>query len=88
MTRYRRAAGVSATAVDQDLYLVHPASQEIYHLDAMAAALWRLLAEAQTEAALTAAFAAAFPAVETARIEADLAQALAGLVGPGLIIRD
>ena len=33
---YRRSAGVSETAVDADLYLVAPGSQDIFHLDPVA----------------------------------------------------
>lgn len=88
MTRLRRTAGVSETAVEGDLYLVHPASQEIYHLDAMATALWRLLAEPQREADLIAAFAEAFPAIEHARLAGDITGAVETLLRQGLIGRD
>ena len=47
---YRRAESVSETPVDDDLFLVSPATHEIVHLDRLAAALWRLLAQPQSRA--------------------------------------
>jgi hypothetical protein len=82
---YRRSAGVSETAVDADLYLVAPGSQDIFHLDSMAAGLWRLLQAPATEAALIAIMADAFPEVDAAEIAADVTRSLALLCSQGLI---
>ena len=80
MIRYRRRAEMSETAVDDELFLAHPETQEIVHLDPLAAALWRLLAEPHTTAEIEAAFAAAFPTVPPDRLGADLQEALATLL--------
>ena len=85
MTAYRRVAGVSETAVDADLYLVAPGSQDIFHLDPLAAGLWRMLQVPATDAALTAVMIEAFPETDAAQIAADVARSLALLSGQGLI---
>jgi hypothetical protein len=84
MTRYIRAAGVSETAVDDELFLVAPQTQEIVHLDALAAAVWRQLAEPATAADIAALFAAAFPDMPAERLRADIEAALAVLLAEGL----
>lgn len=85
MTAYRRRAGVSETAVEADLYLVAPGSADIFHLDSLAAGLWRLLQAPATEAALAAVLAEAFPAADAAAVAEDVARALAALREQGLI---
>ena len=85
MSRYRRCSGVSETVVDADLYLVAPGSADIFHLDPLAAGLWRLLAEPMDEAALIATMADAFPDADTTRIAADVHSSLALLSSQGLI---
>ena len=85
MTAYRRVAGVSETAVDADLYLVAPGSPDIFHLDPLAAGLWRLLQEPATETALAAVMVEAFPRADPAQVAADVAHSLALLCSQGLV---
>lgn len=85
MTRYVRRDDVSATAVDDEAFLVHPESQEIVHLDALAFAVWRLLEAPHGEAEILEAFAAAFPDVPPDRLAADLEAALGTLVEADLV---
>lgn len=72
-TAYRRRAGLSATPVDDDVFLVVPETEEIFHLNALGRALWDVLAEPATEAQLTAAIAEAFPEQARDAIAADVA---------------
>jgi len=88
MTVYRRTPGVAETAIDSDLFLVAPVTQEIVHLDRMAAAVWRLLEMPRTANEIATAFAEAFPDVGRAQICADIAAALDRLQEHGLILAD
>jgi len=88
MTRYRQNPTVSATEVDADLFLVEPVTEEVFHLDPVAAGVWRLLAVPQDEAELVAVLAEAFPEVARDRLAADVARALATLGGGGLLLTE
>jgi hypothetical protein len=88
MTIYRRTPGVSETVVEDDLFLVSPQTQDIVHLDRLAAALWRLLAEPQSRTDIAAVFAAAFPDAAPAGLAADLDAALAALAAAGLVLAE
>lgn len=85
MTRYVRIAGVSETAVDDDLFLVAPQTQEIVHLDALAAAVWRVLDSAATAGEIADIFAAAFPDTPAEVLRADVEATLATLLAEGLV---
>lgn len=85
---YRRAPAVAETAIDQDLFLVAPETQEIVHLDRMAAAVWRLLEAPRTAADIAAAFAAAFPDEAGGRIAGDIAVVLLHLREYGVVLAD
>ncbi|HYM31368.1 MAG TPA: PqqD family protein [Candidatus Cybelea sp.] len=85
MTTYRRRADVSETPVEDDLYLVVPETQDIHHLDPIAAGVWRLLAEPASAAAISDVLAAAFPDQPPASIAADVEEALRRLSEAGLI---
>lgn len=88
MIRYRRAEGISETEIDGELFLVELASQQIFHLDRAASALWRLLEGPMDETEIAQVFAAAFPEMEDARIAADVSAALARLSDGGLVVPD
>lgn len=83
--RYRRAAEVGKTLIDNEIFLVKAGSDDVFHLDATGAALWRLLADPLTAAAATAVFAAAFPDIPAERLERDVAALLADLSARGLV---
>jgi HD-GYP domain-containing protein (c-di-GMP phosphodiesterase class II) len=44
MKRYRQKEGVSATEVDGDIFLVATETEEVFHLNPLAAGIWRALA--------------------------------------------
>jgi len=83
---FRRRPDIGETEVDADLFLVDPRSEEIYHLDAHAAGLWRLLAEPRDRAEIEQVFAAAFPEADADRVRRDLDQALRRLQAQDLIV--
>ena len=72
--RWRRRGGVKETPVDGDLFLVLPESGDIYHLNALGAALWRLLATPADEAEAGDTLALAFPDLPRDSIDADVRQ--------------
>jgi sensor domain CHASE-containing protein len=83
--RYRRCAGVSETRVDDDLFLVEPASDEVFYLDTNGAALWRLLAEPKSMSEIERVFASAFPDVPAERLRHDLHSILAEMTRRRLV---
>ncbi len=84
--RYARRSGVSETEVGDELFLVDPASGELFHLDRGARGLWTLLAEPSRFEAILATFRDAFPDAPADRIEFDLRRTLAELMGRGLVL--
>ena len=87
MGRYRRNPRITETAVDDELFLVDPDSQEILHLDPIAGGLWRLLRAPATLAEIEAVFREAFPDAPGAPLARDLAAALDTLLAAGFIER-
>ncbi|MGE0722728.1 MAG: PqqD family protein [Alphaproteobacteria bacterium] len=86
MTRYRQNPAVSVTLVDDETFLVAPVSEEVFHLDTIAGAVWRLLETPETPDAIAAVLAEAFPDQSATEIRTDLDRALAELAGAGLIL--
>jgi hypothetical protein len=76
---WRRRAGVKETPVEADLFLVLPDNGEIYHLNAVGAALWRLFADESSAEAAGDTLALAFPDLPRAAIEADVQRFIAEL---------
>jgi coenzyme PQQ synthesis protein D (PqqD) len=84
--RYRRNDAFDATVVDNDLFLIEPASEDIFYLDALAHGLWRLLGEPQDLDTILGVFGGAFPEASEARLRQDLMVALDGLLTRGLVV--
>jgi len=81
-----RKAGVSETEIDDGLFLVEPASQEIYFLDAISRGLWRLMAEASSLQDLQHVVREAFPDQAPAEIDRDVAAAIAEMSARNLVV--
>ncbi len=79
MRRYHRRPGINETPVENELFLIAGDSGDIFHLDQLAMAIWRALAEPASEAELLVLFREAFPETPAAAIEQDLKAALATL---------
>ncbi len=86
MPYYGQAEGVTVTTLDDGTFLVHPATQEIYFLDALAAGVWSALAEPSDETELAELLCEAFPETDAATIRADLARLLADLLARELAV--
>lgn len=82
---YRRREGVKETPVDADLFLVLPANGEIFHLNPLGAALWRLLAEPTSETEAGDMLALAFPDMPADALAADVRGFLAALRAQNLL---
>ncbi|MFN4281731.1 MAG: PqqD family protein [Alphaproteobacteria bacterium] len=74
--------------MDADIFLVVPSDGEIYHLDALGAALWRLLETPMSAAEAAATLALAFPDAPPDAIQADSERFFADLSQRGLIEAD
>ena len=84
--RLVRRAELSITRVEDDVFIVVPETEEIFHLNSLGRALWDLLAEPVSADELTAAVTDAFPAEPRERIAADVHAFLERLVAKGLAI--
>ncbi len=85
MPRYRRNPDVVERSVDDTVFLVEPDSQAIYHLEAVGAALWRLLENPTEIADAVDLLHQAFPDVARDHIERDVTRVIADLESRGLI---
>ena len=83
--RYQRNPAVTATEVDGEYFLVEPDSGEIYYLDVVSSAFWRLIETPAEEGEILATLKDAFPGTEAAKIEHDLRDLVADLQGKKLI---
>ena len=70
--RYIRNPAIHARAIDTDTFLVDDGDQNIYHLNNLGSAFWRLLAEPTDVDAAAHVFALAFPDMDKADIQRDL----------------
>lgn len=77
---YARDPAVNVTEIDDETFLVDPADGEVFYLDAVSSALWRLISEPRSRSEIVETFTTAFPDVSPAKIEADVDAALAELV--------
>jgi hypothetical protein len=83
---FQQNPAVALHAVDDDLFLVDPRDQSIYHLNLVGAGLWRLLGEPSTAAQAIAVLRAAFPSADPERIEGDVTALLRDLLANDLIV--
>ena len=85
---YTRNPRITERKVEDEIFLVNPESDELYHLNATGAVLWRLFAEpTSAEDALTI-LCEAFPDVSRDRIEADVSELIGDLVEHDLLRRN
>ena len=69
--------------VGDEIYLVHPDGEQIYNLNPMAAALWRLSGEPMTMADMAEIVQAAFPILSQNKVEADVKAVITELLNLG-----
>ena len=85
--RYLRDPGIVETAVERDLFLVNPEGQAIFQLNAVGAALWRLLAEPVVLDQAVGMVHQAFPDIARQQIHNDVAALIDDLAARGLVQR-
>lgn len=83
--RWRQRPGLSVTLVDDDAFVVNPETDDIFHLNALGRALWKMLEHPQTLAELNATVADAFPDTPRATISADTEAFMMTMSQRGLI---
>lgn len=76
---YMRNPGVNATEIDAETFLVDPSGSEVFYLDEISSALWRLIEQPRRRSEIIRVFAAAFPDIPGRQIEADVDRALRDL---------
>jgi hypothetical protein len=86
MSKFKRNAAVTATEIDDGIFLVEPETQDIFFLDAISSGLWRLLDEPQSLAAIQAVVREAFPDQPAPALDADVATALQEMVERRLVL--
>jgi len=84
---YRRNPDVTVREIDGELFLASVEGQAIWHLNALGAGVWNLLAEPHSPAELIHMLTVAFPE-GSGRIAQDVDQLFAGLSAGGLVIAD
>jgi hypothetical protein len=72
--------------VEGDLFLANARGDAIWHLNALGAAVWRVLEEPASAAETTEALTVAFPDADPAAIARDIDELFAKLAGNGLIV--
>jgi len=77
--------GVHLRAVGEDLFLVMEGAEGAFHLNAVAASLWRLLEKPTTLSTATDVLRAAFPDADARRVKRDVRKLFDTLQAGGLI---
>jgi hypothetical protein len=84
--RFRHRDGLTEQLVDAELFLVNPGGQTIYHLNGLAAGLWRLLDGTHGLDDVVTVLKEAFPNVASEAIEGDVKALVDDLADRGLLI--
>ena len=72
--------------VGDEVFLVHPDGEQIYNLNPMAAALWRLMEHPITGREMADVVQAAFPIMAPGKVDADIRAILSGLLNGGFAV--
>jgi hypothetical protein len=86
MSKFKRNAAVTATEIDDGIFLVEPETQDIFFLDAMSSGLWRLLEEPQSLDQMQSIMREAFPDQPAPALDTDVAAAVQDMVKQRLIL--
>ena len=82
-SRVERHPDVQFREVGDEVFLVHPDGEQIYNLNPMAAALWRLMENPITGREMAEVVTAAFPIMAPAKVEGDIKALLNDLLTGG-----
>lgn len=83
---YRRRSDVDLREVGEEAFLIDASSGRIHHLNATAAALWRMLMEPRRLADMVEAFGEAFPEISRRTLKKRLRALLSELQENDLLI--
>lgn len=83
---YVRNPGVTETTLDDDVFLVEPATGEVFYLNAVTSGLWNLFEEPTTAADAEAAYQSAFPDEPAERVSKDVKLAIEDMLSRELIV--
>lgn len=83
--RFEQTPGVILRAVDDDLFLVKPGQEAVFHLNPVAASLWRLLDRPTTMAAASETLSRVFPLADARLVKRDVRTLFDTLRAGGLI---
>ncbi len=83
--RFEQTPGVILRTIDDDLFLVRPDEEAVFHLNAVAATLWQLLERPTTMATAIDVLREAFPLANARRVKRDVRTLFDTLRADGLI---
>lgn len=86
--RYRRRDYVHLRQVEDSAFLIDSNADDLFHLNALGAAVWNLLDEPSNAASMIGLFRTAFPDAEPAVLDADITGLLQRLVANGLVEKE
>lgn len=82
-TEIMRHPEVEFREMGDEIYLVHPDGEQMYNLNPMAAALWRLIEEPMTMADMSEIVHTAFPIMAENKVKEDVKTAMSELLNLG-----
>lgn len=83
--RFEQTPGVILRGLDDDLFLVKPGEEAVFHLNSVAASLWRLLERPTTMATAIDLLREAFPSADARQVKRDVRSLFNTLRADGLI---
>jgi predicted short-subunit dehydrogenase-like oxidoreductase (DUF2520 family) len=83
--RYRRADGIAKRKIDGELFLIGAQDRSLFHLNALAAAIWNLLEEPITIDAAVEIVGRAFPDMPGDVISSDVGNLIKRLAANNLV---
>ena len=82
-----RSPGVAERNVDDAVFLVGSDRESVFHLNPLAAAVWRLLAQPASIKEVIELLASAYPDIATVQIKGDVLTLMKALDGRSLIVK-
>ncbi len=83
--RYRRADGIAERKIDDEIFLIGAENQSLFHLNALAAAIWNLLEEPLTIDDAVEIISKAFPEMPADAISSDVGKLIKRLAANDLV---
>ena len=78
---------IVAREIDHTVFLVGPDNDSVFHLNAIGAAIWRLLAEPVSEAETTQTLIDAFPDIPAEQVRGDVGKLFRDLDARDFLVR-